>query len=56
VVAGVFDDAPPTDAEQFGDELDAGFFFALTCFLDGVAVFIDRRSSTGKPSTDRDGD
>jgi AcrR family transcriptional regulator len=47
VAAGVFDPTTPgaglDPARQF-DELDAEFRFALTCYFDGVAGFIARRT------------
>jgi AcrR family transcriptional regulator len=49
VAAGVFDGPPPGDAAALGEELDAGFAFALDCFLEGVAAVIARVDASAGP-------
>ncbi|MGY1824258.1 TetR/AcrR family transcriptional regulator [Geodermatophilus sp. SYSU D00079] len=52
VAAGVFDGPPPGDAGELGGELDAGFAFALACYLDGVAGVVagSANRSPGRPA------
>jgi AcrR family transcriptional regulator len=49
IAAGVFDAPASGGAEELGEELDAGFRFALERYLDGVAGFI--AAVTENPST-----
>ena len=54
ITAGVFDDPSSVGGDELEAELDAGFGFAVDCYLTGVAAVVDtvaaNRSTGGEPA------